>query len=120
MNYSITHRTVYEYAAPVAVSHHVARLEPRGTPAQTPENFSLKIQPQPVLRKVRIDFFGNQLCFFSVQEVHQRLEITAASRVSIHKPEPVAPNMSPAWEQAALLFRDPVRTRYRRPLSIRI
>ncbi len=108
MNYRITHRTTYEYAAPVAVSHHVARLEPRGTPAQTPQNFSLKIHPQPVLRKVRSDYFGNQLCFFSVQEIHQRLEITAASRVSIHRPEPFAPDTSPAWEQAARLFRDPV------------
>ena len=108
MNYHITHRTTYEYAAPVAVSHHVARLEPRGTPAQTPQNFSLKIHPPPVLRKVRADYFGNQLCFFSVQEIHQRLEITAASRVSIHKPGPYPPDTSPAWEQAARLFRDPV------------
>jgi transglutaminase-like putative cysteine protease len=108
MNYNITHRTIYEYAAPVAVSHHVARLEPRGTAVQTPENFSLKIFPQPVLRKARADYFGNQLCFFSVQEIHQRLEITATSRVSICKPEPVAPDTSPAWEQAAQLFRDPV------------
>jgi transglutaminase-like putative cysteine protease len=108
MNYNITHRTVYGYAAPVAISHHVARLEPRDTAAQTPQNFSLKIHPQPVLRKVRTDYFGNQLCFFSVQETHQRLEITAASRVSTRKPEPVAPDTSPAWEQAAQLFRDPV------------
>ena len=27
MNYRIVHRTLYEYAAPVTVSHHVARLE---------------------------------------------------------------------------------------------
>src|SRR6516162_7670091 len=108
MNYNVTHRTIYEYAAPVAVSHHVARLEPRGTPIQSPENFALKIHPQPVLRKARTDYFGNHLCFFSVQEIHQRLEITAASRVSIRKPEPVTPESSPAWEEAARLFRDPV------------
>jgi transglutaminase-like putative cysteine protease len=108
MNYNITHRTIYEYAAPVAVSHHVARLEPRNTPAQTPGNFLLKIHPQPVLRKVRADYFGNQLCFFSVQENHQRLEITASSRVSINTQKPPAPEASPAWEQVAELFRDPV------------
>ena len=108
MNYRIVHRTTYEYAAPVAVSHHVARLEPRATSAQTPENFSLKILPHPVLRKARADYFGNQLCFFSVQENHQRLEITAASRVSIAVPSASGPESSLPWEEVARLFRDPV------------
>ena len=30
MTYQILHRTLYEYAAPVTVSHHVARLEAAG------------------------------------------------------------------------------------------
>ena len=108
MNYRISHKTTYEYAAPVAVSHHVARLEPRATSMQTPENFSLKIFPPPVLRKARADYFGNQLCFFSVQENHQRLEITASSRVSVRTQELTAPDGSPPWEEVAKLFRDPV------------
>jgi transglutaminase-like putative cysteine protease len=108
MKYHITHRTIYEYAVPVAVSHHVARLEPLATPAQTPENFSLKIFPQPVLRKERSDYFGNHLCFFSVQENHQHLEIAATSRVTI-RPKPVPePEDSPVWEEVAKLFCDPV------------
>ncbi len=108
MKYHITHRTIYEYAAPVAVSHHVARLEPLTTPAQSPENFSLKIFPQPVLRKERSDYFGNHLCFFSVQENHQHLEIAATSRVTIRpKPAP-EPKDSPTWEEVAKSFCDPV------------
>ena len=86
MTYHILHRTLYEYAAPVTVSHHVARLEPRGTPAQARESFSLKIFPEPVLRKERVDYFGNQLCLFSIQEVHRRLEIITHSRVTV-RPE---------------------------------
>ena len=108
MNYHITHRTIYEYAAPVAVSHHVARLEPIATSVQTPENFSLRISPQPVVRKARADYFGNRLCFFSVQEIHQHLEITAASRVSIRLHQPSVPEESPSWEEVVRLFRDPV------------
>ena len=108
MNYRIVHRTTYEYAAPVAVSHHVARLEPRATAVQSPQNFALKIFPQPVLRKARADYFGNQLCFFSVQETHQRLEITATSRVGITAAPPSDPEASPSWEEVAQLFRDPV------------
>jgi transglutaminase-like putative cysteine protease len=108
MNYAITHRTTYEYAAPVAVSHHVARLEPRRTAAQTPENFSLKILPEPVLRKARADYFGNQLCFFSVQETHRRLDIIASSRVRVQGQESSSPKDSPPWAEVANLFRDPV------------
>lgn len=108
MNYAITHRTSYEYTAPVAVSHHVARLEPRQTAAQTPENFSLKISPQPVLRKARADYFGNQLCFFSVQETHRRLDIIASSRVQVLGHQSTAPENSPPWEEVATVFRDPV------------
>ena len=108
MNYAITHRTTYEYTAPVAVSHHVARLEPRETAAQMPENFSLKILPQPVLRKVRSDYFGNYVCFFSVQEIHRRLDIVASSRVQVRRQEPQPPGQSPAWEEVGQLFRDPV------------
>jgi transglutaminase-like putative cysteine protease len=108
MTYNITHRTVYEYAAPVTVSHHVARLEPRATTTQAQENFSLKIFPEPALRKARTDYFGNRLCLFSVQEVHRRLEIITSSRVTVSAKKLPAPEQSPAWETAAQMFRDPV------------
>jgi len=108
MNYRITHRTLYDYAAPVTVSHHVARLEPRATATQTRHEYALEISPAPALRKARRDYFGNELCFFSIQEVHQRLEIVTTSRVSVNAGPPVAPEDSPAWEKAGRLFRDPV------------
>jgi transglutaminase-like putative cysteine protease len=108
MNYHITHRTLYEYAAPVSVSHHVARLEPRETATQTRENFSLQIFPEPALRKARTDYFGNQLCFFAIQEIHSKLEIITSSRVTV-QPRPSAQNESTAsWESVAEMFRDPV------------
>ena len=108
MNYRIVHRTLYEYAAPVTVSHHVARLEPRATAAQQREEFTLKILPNPTVRKVREDYFGNHLCFFSIQETHQRLEITTTSRVTVNTRELPAPEATPAWEEVVNLFCDPV------------
>ena len=108
MNYSITHRTVYEYAEPVAVSHHVARLEPRATNSQACENFSLQIFPEPALRKERSDYFGNRLCFFAIQELHSKLEITTHSRVSVAARNISEPENSTPWERVAELFRDPV------------
>ncbi len=108
MTYRVTHRTLYEYAAPVTVSHHVARLEPRVTHTQAQENFTLKIFPEPALRKTRTDYFGNRLCLFSVQEVHTRLEIITHSRVTVEPKILQNPAASPAWEDAARMFRDPV------------
>jgi len=108
MTYDIIHRTFYEYAAPVAVSHHVARLEPRSTTMQESESFSLKIFPEPALRKARTDYFGNQLCLFSIQEVHRRLEIITHSRVTVRADRPPTSETSPAWEEVTRLFRDPV------------
>jgi transglutaminase-like putative cysteine protease len=62
MKYRITHRTLYEYGAPVTVAHHAARLEPRGDPGQRCEMFSLSIHPEPGFRDTRLDYFGNHLC----------------------------------------------------------
>jgi transglutaminase-like putative cysteine protease len=108
MNYNITHRTLYDYAAPVTVSHHVTRLEPRISNTQACEKYSLKIFPEPTLRKERTDYFGNRLCFFSIQEVHRKLEVITHSRVSVNVKPATAPENSTAWEEVAELFRDPV------------
>jgi transglutaminase-like putative cysteine protease len=108
MNYHITHRTLYEYAAPVSVSHHVARLEPLNTATQSRGSFSLQIFPEPALRKARADYFGNQLCFFAIQEIHSKLEIITHSRVTV-QPRNMAQNESALpWETVAEMFRDPV------------
>ena len=108
MTYNIIHRTLYEYAAPVSVSHHVARLEPRVTPIQDREQFSLRIFPEPALRKARADYFGNQLCFFSVQESHNKLEIITHSRVTVRAEKSTQPESAATWESVAAMFRDPV------------
>lgn len=108
MNYSITHRTLYEYAAPVTVSHHVTRLEPSTSRRQTCEKFSLRVFPEPTLSKTRPDYFGNRLCFFAIQEIHSRLEIVTHSRVTVNARRLPASEVTPAWEEVARLFRDPV------------
>jgi transglutaminase-like putative cysteine protease len=108
VNYRIIHRTLYDYTAPVTVSHHVARLEPRVTAVQERVAFEMQITPAPALRKERTDYFGNQLRFFSIQESHRHLEITSTSRVSVRAAKPAAPESPTPWGEAAQLFRDPV------------
>ena len=93
MNYSIRHRTTYDYAEPVTVSHHAARVEPRTSPIQRRAAFELRIAPTPALRKMRTDYFGNRVCFFSIQEIHECLEITSECVVTVSVP----PGLTVVW-----------------------
>ena len=106
MNYRILHRTVYDYSEPVTVSHHAARLKPRLTETQPRADFALEIAPAPAVRTMHTDYFGNQVCFFSVQQIHRRLEITAASRVLVRRLTPPVPGLSPEWKKVAAMFRE--------------
>lgn len=108
MTYNITHRTLYEYAAPVTVSQHVARLEPCSSSLQECERFNLKIFPEPALRKEHSDYFGNRLCFFAIQEVHTQLEVITHSRVTVRPGKNRDGENSLTLEAVASLFRDPV------------
>jgi transglutaminase-like putative cysteine protease len=108
MTCNIVHRTIYGYRAPVTVSQHAARVEPRSLRNQFLEEFSLRIEPEPSVRKTRTDYFGNRICFFSIQEVHSRLEIVAECRVTVVPVTQPVLSLSPRWEQVARLFSDPV------------
>lgn len=108
MRYKVIHSTVYDYAEPVAVSHHVARLEPRITGSQEREQFAMSIYPEPAIQRVRTDYFGNSVCFFTLQELHRSMEVVAESIVEVRPETPSAPSLSSPWERVVDVFRDPV------------
>ncbi|MEO6787289.1 MAG: transglutaminase family protein [Chthoniobacteraceae bacterium] len=108
MDYRLTHRTIYEYTGRVTVSHHAARLTPMAGGTQRVSGFSLTISPTPAVRKESRDYFGNQVCFFAIQERHQTFEVVAASQVTVDAPTLPLPGLSPEWEKVAARFRDPV------------
>lgn len=108
MKFKVLHKTVYQYAEPVAVSHHVARLEPRWTACQEREDFVMSIYPEPAIRRTRTDYFGNSVCFFTLQELHRSMEVVAESIVEVRAETPPAPALSAPWERAVEEFRDPV------------
>jgi transglutaminase-like putative cysteine protease len=100
MIYRIVHRTTYRYKYPVSVGNHVACLKPRSSPRHQLTRSELRIQPTPATRTERRDFFGNLLCFFTVQEPHRELLVEARSEVIMKGkraawPQPVLP-----WEEA--------------------
>lgn len=99
MLYDITHRTTYGYGADVSVSHHLAHLHPRDLPRQQTTDFRLTIDPLPVVSTERTDYYGNLATFFSIGAPHDRLVVTARSRVRVDAPALPAPANTAPWQQ---------------------
>lgn len=99
MLYDITHRTTYGYGSDVSVSHHLAHLHPRDLPSQEISDFKLSVDPAPVVSAEHVDYYGNRTTFFSIGSPHDRLVVTARSRVRITAPVLPGPSRTPAWQQ---------------------
>ena len=109
MIYTITHRTLYQYTSGVALCHNEARLLPKETPWQLCRPSQIRIRPRPALSDERLDFFGNRVLYFAIQDVHHRLEVTVVTEVRVLDERPFAETSpSPPWEQARrALWEDP-------------
>jgi transglutaminase-like putative cysteine protease len=83
VKYRVTHLTEYTYGEPVPFCHNVARLRPRDLPRQTCLRYDLVVSPLPAFRRDRLDFFGNHVSSFSLQEPHQGLSVAAHSVVDV-------------------------------------
>ena len=100
MIYKIVHRTTYKYKFPVSVGNHVACLKPRSSPHQQLTQTELHIHPPPATITERVDYYGNLLCFFKVQEPHKELTVEARSEVVVSGAA-TPPTQAAAWEDAA-------------------
>lgn len=101
MDYAVTHHTLYRYSSSVAQCHNEARLTPRDTPWQRCPISRVQINPPPAMTAERLDFFGNRVTYFAIQDIHQALEVTAVSEVSVD-PRPVPElESTPPWEAVA-------------------
>ncbi len=101
MIYNVSHRTTYRYAYPVSVGEHVACLKPRSFFHNRLVQNSLTIHPKPTALTERVDYFGNTLSFFTVEEPHKELVVEARSRIEIDR-EPIPKEaVSRPWEESA-------------------
>jgi transglutaminase-like putative cysteine protease len=101
MIYRIVHRTTYKYKYLVSAGNHVACLQPKSLLHHQLVWNELHIQPSPVTRTERVDYFGNVLCFFTVQEPHKELVVEARSEVTLGRNATPWPQQSLSWEEAA-------------------
>jgi transglutaminase-like putative cysteine protease len=113
MRLRIRHVTSYRYADSVAMSHHEAHLTPRSGPSGTVLDAQVSIEPTPIYRRERYDYFGNATLAFSLHEPHQQLDVLATSVVDNHRsvPDEQALAASPPWE----VVRDGLRVARGRP-----
>jgi transglutaminase-like putative cysteine protease len=104
MIYRIVHRTTYKYKYPVSVGNHVACLKPRSLPSHRLVRNELRIYPVPVTITERVDYFGNHLCFFTVEDPHEELVVEARSELIREQPPSVWPDEPFPWEEVVRML----------------
>lgn len=100
MKYRVIHRTDFIYEAAVGLCYNEARLLPRELSHQRVLTAALQIDPLPDDYYERSDFFGNRTVYFSLQQTHERLLVTATSEVEIDRPQLFAQAEPLPWEMA--------------------
>lgn len=96
--YRTRHITRYTYDDPVSQCQTEVRLRPRENGRQVLEHWHLHIQPEPVSMNRRTDYFGNDVCCFSILEPHDRLTVTATGEVSLTPPTDLLPSVTAPWD----------------------
>jgi transglutaminase-like putative cysteine protease len=104
VKYNITHVTEYFYGEPVPLCHNIVHLKPRDTSRQTLLNHSLQVKPNPIVRSERVDFFGNLVSWFAIQEPHELLRITGKSTVDVKPFDPPTGFWWPAWNEVRAML----------------
>jgi len=117
MKFRISHVTRYSYTEPVSLCHSILHLKPRLSAAgQRCLVSQLRIDPWPAVNREHEDFFGNRVNYFSVQQAHSCLEVTASSEVEVSPPSRPDPASTLPWEVAIERLherRDPAMVRAR-------
>ncbi len=83
MIYRVSHATRYTYADAIPLSHNVVRMRPRDHSSQTCRWHTLSVLPIPAVSNERLDYFGNQVTWLSLQEPHTELTIAAESEIEV-------------------------------------
>jgi transglutaminase-like putative cysteine protease len=101
--YEVVHTTAYFYSEPVPVCHNEIHLAPRPLPRQRVLSHRVDVDPAPTHISSHLDYFGNEVGRFSIQQGHDRLLVKAASRVEV--------DPAPAWHDWSSLPWEAVRDR---------
>jgi transglutaminase-like putative cysteine protease len=99
MKYRVSHVTRYDYSEPVSLCHNLAHLKLRVQPGQICTASQIRVEPSPAVAQEFRDCFGNQVSYFSVQQAHRMLTVTAVSEVEVNPlPLSTATAVAQSWE----------------------
>ena len=103
----ITHDTHYSYDPNVEIAQHFAHLKPVSMNSQQVLKTDIQVNPKPAWTEENIDNYGNVCTFFSLQNRHNELSITAKSLIQTNVDTPLGPKpaQTPAWELVREYFR---------------
>jgi transglutaminase-like putative cysteine protease len=102
----ITHDTRYAYDPNVEIAQHFAHLKPANLETQKVLNSTIEVNPRPSWREENQDSYGNICTFFSLQNRHSELLITAKSLIETSGVDHGPKNQdTPAWELVREYFR---------------
>jgi transglutaminase-like putative cysteine protease len=107
MHYRVVHTTSYNYQDTVPIAYNRICLAPRACPYQECLNISVKVTPAPaVFSPNALDYYGNQVAYFCVQEPHDELTIHAESEVRVEPVLGPIPESTPPWEEVRAELRN--------------
>lgn len=113
-HYRIIHRTEYEYHDAVNLCHNSSLLVPRSYKNLLTEqqclSSTLQIAPRPDDEGRHIDFWGNNIHYFAIQQPHKSLVVTSTSLVERTFNTPATNQFflsSETWEKVVGLLRYP-------------
>src|SRR5579862_779389 len=105
MKFQVSHATHHTYSHPVGLCHNEIHLRPREFELQVCSESRIQIEPLPACYHERSDYLGNRVGYFSLQEPHDRLTVTAKS--TVHRTAVPARDMetSVAWDHSTARLR---------------
>ncbi|MDX9964330.1 transglutaminase N-terminal domain-containing protein [Desulfobacter postgatei] len=98
MKYKISHRTHYQYDSPASLSHSELVLIPRNSEFQTCTHSRVSLNPEPSVRSMRQDYFGNTVINICLESPHSELDILAEAEVTLHPAVRLVPEQTQPWE----------------------
>lgn len=81
--FRVVHETTYRYESKVSSSYGQLCMLPRDFDGQRCLTSEVEIEPEPGDTRERIDYFGNRVAYFSLEQSHQLLKIRASSDVEV-------------------------------------
>ncbi|MBS0210367.1 MAG: transglutaminase family protein [Planctomycetes bacterium] len=107
MKYHVSHITTFIYGEPVPLGHNEAHLTPRTFGPQTCLVSQLNIRPVPIAVHHWTDLFGNQVSYFSMEQEHRDLSVSASSVVELNERPVPDPNATMPWEEVRAMCERP-------------